>query len=44
MNSQKKAYTPPELKTWGTVSDLTQNGGTFSGTDGKGGSGPGRGV
>ncbi len=44
MNSQKKAYTPPELKEWGTVADLTQNGGTNPGTDGKGGSGPGRGV
>lgn len=41
---EKKAYTPPVLKKWGKVSDLTQNGGTNPGMDGKSGSGPGRGV
>jgi hypothetical protein len=34
----KKPYTSPELKKWGTVADLTQTGMTNPGGDGKGGS------
>jgi len=34
----KKEYTAPELKTWGTVADLTQTGRTNPGPDAKGGS------
>lgn len=34
----KKAYTPPELKKWGKVADLTKTGQTMPGADGKGGS------
>ena len=35
---EKKGYTPPTLKTWGTVRDLTQTGKTNPGGDGKSGS------
>lgn len=35
---EKKAYTPPKLKKWGTVADLTKTGRTNPGADGKGGS------
>ncbi|MEW6636305.1 MAG: lasso RiPP family leader peptide-containing protein [Actinomycetota bacterium] len=38
MKGRKKAYTPPELKKWGTVADLTQTGRTRPGADAKGGS------
>lgn len=34
----KKSYTPPKLRRWGTVADLTQTGKTTPGADGKGGS------
>lgn len=34
----KKEYTAPELKTWGTVADLTQTGKTNEGGDAKTGS------
>ena len=35
----KKEYSPPELKTWGTIADLTQAGGILPGADAKCGSG-----
>jgi hypothetical protein len=35
----KKPYTAPELKKWGTVADLTQTGLTNPGADAKRGSG-----
>lgn len=38
MKDQKKIYTPPKLKKWGTVADLTQTGRTNPGGDGKLGS------
>lgn len=34
----KKAYTSPRLKKWGTVTDLTQDGRTMPGFDVKSGS------
>ena len=34
----KKSYTPPVLKKWGKVADLTQTGRTMPGADAKGGS------
>jgi hypothetical protein len=40
---EKKAYTPPKLKKWGTVADLTKTGMTTAGADGKGGSAPSQG-
>lgn len=40
----KKEYTEPELRTWGTVTELTQTGNTQAGTDGKAGSRPSGGV
>jgi hypothetical protein len=39
----KKDYTTPELRTWGTVTDLTQTGKTNPGADGKSGSRPSQG-
>lgn len=40
----RKAYTTPELKDFGKVSDLTQTGLTNPGQDGKGGSAASQGV
>lgn len=34
----KKAYAKPEIKSWGTIMDLTKTGQTHSGGDGKIGS------
>jgi hypothetical protein len=39
----KKSYTSPELRTWGTVANLTQTGLTNPGGDGKSGSRPSKG-
>lgn len=35
---QKKEYQKPEIKSWGTVADLTATGETRPGSDTKGGS------
>ena len=35
---EKKTYSAPTLTRWGTVADLTKNGRTFRGDDGKIGS------
>jgi hypothetical protein len=40
---EKKSYTPPKLKKWGTVADLTKTGRTMPGADGKSGSAASRG-
>ena len=40
----KKLYRSPQLKEWGTVSDLTGTGLTHSGGDLKGGSVPSQGI
>jgi hypothetical protein len=40
---EKKDYTQPELRTWGTVTDLTKTGLTNPGADGKSGSRPSQG-
>ena len=36
--TNKKSYTAPHLKPWGTVADLTQTGQTHPGGDAKAGS------
>ncbi len=36
--ADKKAYTSPELREWGTIKDLTQTGKTREGGDAKTGS------
>jgi hypothetical protein len=40
----RKRYTPPTLKAWGTVAELTQTGNTREGGDAKGGSASSQGV
>lgn len=44
MEVKKKAYKAPELKTWGTVADLTLTGKTNEGGDAKTGSVGSKGV
>ena len=39
----KKPYVQPQLKLWGTVTDLTQTGRRTGGRDAKGGTVPSRG-